>query len=497
MQRRNFLVTFILWILSFFIGYKVGKADDNESTLSDDNKEGLAKIDKRFATKLDIAAVLTIYVSPAGDDNNDGLSQSAPFRTLQRAFDLIKNTYSVIDGKINVDLAPGTYEQSASISNVMSKNRIEIIGKKGANGIPTVIFEGGKKEDLSCAMLFSDYMNVMVQDIKIQNYANNVTRSGIITQNYTNLWTKNVHAENCGFAGINVNLFSRLYVEGGTVDNCRIGIRVYSNSICTIGYNNQTQSLSDPNHTIIKNCTETGILLYNMSTGHVDYSELDRNRVGIIIQNSSRLHVMKNLIKNSEVLGVQVTTSSTWYNNENIYKNNAQDYKHFAFSTEEAQSEEYTPLLKVHPTCFIDKVTHTGNLGEVNFNTINEKLVHSLQANSFVKKGQKLKVIINGTFLGPGVKTVRIRLGNELIASFPSIKDSKSNFALECDLFVVNSINLKVVGKWTEGNVAFNTLFSDRKTASLATNQNLIATGELSDKKGYIIIESFEVREIA
>lgn len=497
MQRRNFLVTFILWILSFFIGYKVGNTESANSTLIDDDKKGLANLNEQMAKKLDIATVLTIYVSPTGNDDNDGLSQSAPFQTVQKAFDLIKNTYSVIDGKIQVDLAPGEYEQSASISNVMSKSKIEIIGKKNANGIPTVIFEGGNKENLHYALSFSDYMNVTVQDVKVQNFANSVGRSGIVAQTYTNLWTKNVHAENCGFAGINMDVFTRLYVEGGIIENCRIGIRVYSNSVCTIGYNNPTQNYTDPNHTIIKDCTETGVLVYNMSTGHLDYLELDGNRVAVTIQNSSRLHVMKNWIRNSKLVGVNVTSSSSWYNDDNLYENNVQDIKQVAFSTEISQSEDYTPILKVHPTSFIDRVTHKGVLGEVSLNTINNNLVHDLQANSFVKKGQKLKVTINGFFQGDGTKTVSLRLGKGLITSFTSVKDSNKNFVFETDLFAVDDIYVKAVGKWTEGNVAFNTLYSNRKTSSRTKNQTLTVTGELFNKKGSIVIESFEVREIA
>jgi len=502
MQRRNFIINFIVWFLSFAFGYKVGNAERLDKSSDEKDKWSYSEnINEQLAVKankVDIATVLTIYVSTMGNDKNDGLSQSAPLQTVQKAFDIIKNNYSVIDGKIIVDLAAGEYEQSASISNVMSKNRIEIIGKRDANGIPTVKFDGGKKESLPYALSFSDYMSVTIKDIKVQNYANSLGRSGIVAQTYTSLWTKNIHVENCGFAGINMDIFTRLYVEGGIIENCRIGIRIYSNSVCTIGYNNPTQSYKDPNHTIIKNCTESGVLLYNMSTGHLDYSELDGNRVGLTIQNSSRLHVMKNRIINSKVVGVNVTASSTWYNDDNLYENNVKDIKQVAFSTELSQSEDYTPILKVHPTTIIDRVTHKGVLGEVSFNTINKNLIHDLKGDSFVKKGQKLRVTINGFFQGDGTKTVRLRLGNNLITSFTSVNDSNKNFVFETDLYAVDDIYLKAIGKWTEGNVvAFNTLYSNLKTSSRTKKQTLTVTGELLNKKGSIVIESFEVREIA
>ena len=68
------------------------------------------------------------------------------------------------------------------------------------------------------------------------------------------------------------------------MDSCRMGVRGYSNMIVTIGYGNPTQSPTDPKHLIIRNCTETGVLLYNMSTGHLDFSELDANRVGATVK---------------------------------------------------------------------------------------------------------------------------------------------------------------------------------------------------------------------
>jgi hypothetical protein len=491
----------------FFIGSSMGNVEiakkEDLNGLPDrigvleTGKADKSYVDSDKAKKLDAASTLTYYVSTTGSDTNNGLTASTPFQTLQKAFDTIRNTYNVIDGTIKIDIAAGTYEQSASIADVKSKNRIQIIGKKDLSGIPTVIFEGGNNAALPYAMSFSGYMQVLVQDVKVQNYGSSVSRSGIVGQLYVNIWTRNVHASNCGFAGINMDIFCRLYVEGGIIENCRIGIRVYSNSVCTIGYNNPTSSYTDPNHTIVRNCTETGILIYNMSTGHLDFTEINGNVTGVTIQNSSRLHVWQNLIKNNTLYGVLVGTGSTWYDDANTYTGNAKDYKRGAFSNELNENEYYTPIMKISPTVCIDKTTLTGSTTETYFNTLTAAMKHTLTANTFVTKGQKLKIIVTGSFTGANTKTVNLRLGTTLIAGFTSVSGSTKNFCLEVDYFALSATAQKVFSKWIEGNSAYNALYTDRTAGLSGGPFDITVTGTLADPTASIVVETFEVREIA
>jgi hypothetical protein len=448
------------------------------------------------ATKLDTTATLTYYVSPTGSDANDGLTSTTPFQKVQKAFDTLKSIYNVVDGIVKIDLAAGTYQEQVFVSNIKSKNRIQLIGKQDANGVPTVIFEGANNANLLYGITFSDFMNVTVQDIKFQNFANSTSRSGLVAQNYVNLWTINVHAYNCGFAGINVNDFCRLYVTGGIVDACRLGVRVYSDCVCTIGYNNPTSSYNDPNHTIIKNCTESGVILYNMSTGHLDFSEVNGCVTGVTVQNSSRLHVWQNLIKNNTKYGVLIGTSSTFFNDTNTYIGNARDVKRGAYSNELSDNESYTPLMKFEPTVCLNKTTLTGVTTETYFNTLDATMKHTLTANTFVTKGQKMKILVSGTFLGAGTKTVYVRIGNSLITGFTSAAGSIKNFCLDIDYYAVSSTAQKVYGRWNEGNAAYGGLYTDR-TALLSGTFDITVTGMLSDPLGSIVVETFEVREIA
>jgi len=57
----------------------------------------------------------TVYVSTTGRDTNSGLSESTPFRTIQKAFNFLKN-YTFLEGaNITIKLASGSYSVSSTI----------------------------------------------------------------------------------------------------------------------------------------------------------------------------------------------------------------------------------------------------------------------------------------------------------------------------------------------------------------------------------------------
>lgn len=54
------------------------------------------------------AAQTTFYVSPSGNDSNSG-TQSAPFKTIEKARDTVRTINSSMTGDIYVYLMDGTY----------------------------------------------------------------------------------------------------------------------------------------------------------------------------------------------------------------------------------------------------------------------------------------------------------------------------------------------------------------------------------------------------
>jgi hypothetical protein len=79
-----------------------------------------------LATRSMRAAATSYYVNPAGNDSNDGLSTSKPFKTIQKAVDLAQ------PGE-EINLSPGVYLQDVlSVRNGLADARISIKGPAGA-----------------------------------------------------------------------------------------------------------------------------------------------------------------------------------------------------------------------------------------------------------------------------------------------------------------------------------------------------------------------------
>lgn len=80
-----------------------------------------------------IRSTANIYVSPTGNDSNTGLLSSSPFRTIQKAFDFLKNYYILEDAEVIINLAAGKYRISSEL--LMDHPQGERITLKGAAGV--------------------------------------------------------------------------------------------------------------------------------------------------------------------------------------------------------------------------------------------------------------------------------------------------------------------------------------------------------------------------
>jgi hypothetical protein len=63
-----------------------------------------------------LSTSLTLYVNPNGSDTNNGLSASYPFRTIQKAIDLVANTIDLNGFNVTIKLADGTHTAGFSVS---------------------------------------------------------------------------------------------------------------------------------------------------------------------------------------------------------------------------------------------------------------------------------------------------------------------------------------------------------------------------------------------
>lgn len=88
-----------------------------------------------------------IFVSTTGNDNNSGLTESKPFRTIAKAFDYLKG-YHILDGAtVTVTLAAGKYRITEQV--VMDHPQGSQITLKGYNGTNGNVESIGSYEDTS------------------------------------------------------------------------------------------------------------------------------------------------------------------------------------------------------------------------------------------------------------------------------------------------------------------------------------------------------------
>lgn len=70
---------------------------------------------------------INYYVSKSGNDNNDGLSESTPFATIQHAIDLVPE---FIKNEIRINVAGGLYDEDIIVSGKYGDGLLAIIGSE-------------------------------------------------------------------------------------------------------------------------------------------------------------------------------------------------------------------------------------------------------------------------------------------------------------------------------------------------------------------------------
>lgn len=223
-----------------------------------------------------------LFVSVTG--TGDGLDVSHPMSPTA-AMNALQFRQS-LEGEWTVNFAAGTYAGGYVLSGVRSRNRITLRGPDvgGGRNVPTVIFSGAT--GIANGLVLENGVLATIKEIKFQDYTASSTSSGLMVQYFCNVWTQNVHASGCIWAGINVNNSSKIYVTAGILQGNRKGIRVYDNCMCSIGY----QGTQTTNRPLISQNTEFGVEVRDSSAGHVDYSDIRENTVaGLHIWNQSRV----------------------------------------------------------------------------------------------------------------------------------------------------------------------------------------------------------------
>lgn len=83
----------------------------------------------RRTSRIMLGGNLNLYVSPTGSDSNNGLTNGAPFQTLQHAASVAYHAYDCQGFNITINMAAGTYTAGASCSyNLPGSGALYFIG---------------------------------------------------------------------------------------------------------------------------------------------------------------------------------------------------------------------------------------------------------------------------------------------------------------------------------------------------------------------------------
>lgn len=270
-----------------------------------------------------------LYVATTGSTSNDGLSASQPLLTAQGAGDtLMKYRWNLGTWKFKFEA--GTYASTTArweTKQFPTVRRVEFLGAPVATGTaPTTIFAspGGAAKT---GFYVKHFQNIYIEDIKFTDYADigtpvyNNGGTAIIADSYSVLSLKNVWVSNCD-EGIHVSSFSYLFMEAGIVNTCAVGVIVIFHSRVSLGY---LGSAADPlgiTGTVVTNCSNTGIILQELCTGHTDYTYIDTCGVGLLVTVNSRSHSVGARFGLCSTAGVRVDFNSVWYDTSCTFTGN-------------------------------------------------------------------------------------------------------------------------------------------------------------------------------
>jgi hypothetical protein len=277
-----------------------------------------------------------LYVSASGSASNDGLTSSQPL-TFARALAVLPNYGPVLEGTWIVTLAAGTYTGGLSLVGLRSRNRIRFVGPVvGHPNVPTAIIDGTSSASEN-GLYLQQYVYAYVEDIKFANWTTTADSSGLVADQHCNLYTKNVHTASNSWAGINLNICSHAYIEGGIHDGNRHNIRVYSQCSASIGY----QATAGANRPIIQNATETGVQIRDSSRGHVDNCDFTSNAVALWGEKVSRV-VANGCVFTTNTVAVRTNLGCAYgESTANTFTANGKDYVLYSSHDDTTNTEVY------------------------------------------------------------------------------------------------------------------------------------------------------------
>ena len=159
------------------------------------------------------------FVSPQGNDANDGKSPSSPLRTVKTALERASGGETIV-------ILKGTYHESIDLEDYTPAQRITIQGENAQTGRPEdqPVFDGEntKKYFMYC---FDNCANITIEYLTIQNYR----WTGLLFFRSSNIQLRYLHVSHTGLVwipdledwgdGLRFDECSDCLVENSTIEN--------------------------------------------------------------------------------------------------------------------------------------------------------------------------------------------------------------------------------------------------------------------------------------
>lgn len=219
-----------------------------------------------------------LYVSPSGNNTNDGLTSSQPRLTIQGCVDVV-NRWGPVVGRQQIIGAAGTYAESVTLPDGLAQENnyleFKFPSAPGVRGDPSSWPVGGAILDgtglTGNGFAVGRYNKVYIEYLLVRDWydtglsATQQVVSGITVDEFSLLYTYGVSAQGNGWNNIYIEPCGVAIVTGGILDGARYGINNTAGRL-SLTANGST-------YTTVRNALEYGLYAKHNSSAVLDYTE--------------------------------------------------------------------------------------------------------------------------------------------------------------------------------------------------------------------------------
>lgn len=417
-----------------------------------------------------------LYVATTGSDSNDGLAVGSPFLTIQKAFDTVDTYAPILGGTWTINIAAGTYTEAA-VLQVPSKEYIDIKGPTAIAGTPTAIVDGNSQA-LGTGFSLGPHGRFRVYDIKFQN----LSAYGVQGTRHTDIALYNCHATNCGEAGANAEILTRMWVFGGDYSaNDKYGVRVYSSSTLELGDDERVGGAS----CVLDDNTTAGIFVRESSNARLEDFSADGNGTAAVLVEQSRAHLIDCSVSNS-TYGVLARRNSSWLADGVTYGSGlTHPFANLSSSIEYDEQSDWGSEYRI--TYDTSQTSHTGDT-----NATLLKTLWAVPINWFISAGKKIRVRIYGSATGAGgTKTIAVRFDTNNVAEWTTIATGSVDWLMEVDIWATGSATQSYAWKAFVGTSSIAPVTGTR-AIDMTSGRDLRIYGTLVDGADTIAVDRVE-----